>query len=207
MKDNRYMLSALYLATFINCGSEEVKIPHCQQFKNIAEQSFAESMKGNGWDWLSDHYACVSTEPPCLGDESQQAILTAPLFGDSCGSAESYSSVKSTLTVPQQSRIDRVVLNANIYSRRADVNITIDDYGLNEQHITERDDCSANSIIVDLYQQEDFHSIGGDGRVNVKVLLKYCFYCRDDIGGIDCEKRKGCVGLSKVILQDCVDKK
>ena len=157
------LTAALYLSMF-GCGEKE---PECTKFENIAEVVYSQDNKDKSWSWNSDNgntYMCYSSNPPCPDDSGSYVILGYGI-----------SLVQSSISVDPSTRTQRIIIVGNVYGSGTDIGLTVDDYDdsseydlkedqyLSREELSEREDCSLNSIIFDLYKRPDYHNINTDG--------------------------------------------
>ncbi len=205
-----------------SCG--EVPEPECLEYKTIVEIPFT---KEGGWEidnsWFNKppyQTGCFVQQPPCPADTGNHYMLSV------------MRSLRRKVKVPPRSNIDKVAIQGNAYSRDVTLELVLEDYPKEVFTVDEPDDCSLDVMAVEYWKKSDSHQITADGVIYLSVSLAdvysssdnsifrgcgqfapempTCPYSYEDYWGNPYENEgevSGCIGLSKILLQQCVRKK
>ncbi len=222
------LLAALLALLPVSCGPDELPEPECLEYKTIVEIPFTEAgnwnVGNNSWS-DSNRYNRYSTEvytvgcfarDPCQGDDGNHFVLGEGELPSSRGYQGSLYHLFQSISLPVGSRVDCVRLWGNTYGRNSTLKVELEDYAKKTIMIDEMNECTPDSVAIDYWKEEKYHAITNDGTVYLKIDMIYCY---DAPEMPSCEFRykpdkeeytglgKGCIGLSKIQLQQCVRKK
>jgi len=217
---SRGMRAAVLALSLYACGPAEVPEPECVEYQTIVEIPFT---KAGGWEIDSRLFntpphedGCFVQQPPCPEDVGNHYMLGRMRF------------LRRTVDVPPQSNIDRVIMQGNAYTRGVTLEFVLEDYEPEWFRVDEPDDCSLDVMMVEYWKKSDYHPIAADGSIYLNVSLAdiadtyglpqgcgkwapempTCSYSYKNYYDKLLEGEAiGCIGLSKILLQQCVRKK
>ena len=220
----RKLLSGVALAAGLCACGPTLPEPKCLEYQTIVEIPFTPEGKWNiqstypNNSYPTEIYTdgCL-VESPCPGDSPQHYVLGERYENGSI--KERTYALYQSVSIPPESRVDRISIQGNAYGREVRLEVKLEDYEGQQVRLEEGDDCSLDSMIIDYWNRDDYHLIANDGSTYLKIYLLSCwssperplceytykrhYYDKEERVGTS----MGCIGLSKVVIQQCVRKR